>query len=220
MLVLNRRPGESIVIEPDLRVTVLSVANHKVWIGFDAAGSGHGVNLCASPATSSDARLELAPVRAVEFVGDGVRVSVGEGDHPSVRACSTLAVQRALGQRVEVGDALWVAVGAMSKGNATLRFGGDAVGDELGITLIRPAGSYVRVGVEAPGRRVYRQELWEVVQRGSGTRPAASPAPQEPPRPRHTSHTPDEVHAGAAAVGLLTAPPPPGAAAAWTGPPG
>jgi len=36
MLVLNRKPGESIKIGDEVRVTVLSVSGKQVRIGFDA----------------------------------------------------------------------------------------------------------------------------------------------------------------------------------------
>lgn len=169
MLVLNRRPGESIIIEPDLRVTVLSVTDRRVWIGMRSASAFPELRVSATAISPNEARLEIVPMSSVVFDGDRVRITTGaEGDAANA-ARAGLAVDRKPGERVEVGDELWVAVASVSKGNPSITFGGSAIGDEFSITLIRPAGSYVRLGVDAPNRRVYREELWDVVQASGGT---------------------------------------------------
>ncbi|MGH8989696.1 MAG: carbon storage regulator [Acidimicrobiales bacterium] len=189
MLVLNRRPGESIVIEPDLRVTVLSVTDRRVWIGMCASGSLRDLRVSATVVSPSEARLEIVPMSSVQFHGDRVRITAPAGEDPASAARAGLAIDRHPGERVEIGDDLWVAITSISKGNPTLTFGGSAIGDELSVTLIRPAGSYVRIGVDAPNRRVYREELWDAVQASGDTR-GAPPAragflppdtPLEPP---------------------------------------
>ncbi len=170
MLVLNRRPGESIVIEPDLRVTVLSVTDRRVWIGLCVGGASRTLRVCATVVSADEARLEIVPMSGVQFVGDRVRITMATDDDPAGAARAGLAIDRRPGERIEVEDDVWVSVASVSKGNPTVTFGGSAIGDELGITLIRPAGSYVRLGVDAPNRRVYREELWEAVQASGGTR--------------------------------------------------
>ena len=170
MLVLNRRPGESIVIEPDLRVTVLSVTDRRVWIGLCVGGASRTLRVCATVVSADEARLEIVPMSGVQFVGDRVRITMATDGDPAGAARAGLAIDRRPGERIEVEDDVWVSVASVSKGNPTVTFGGSAIGDELGITLIRPAGSYVRLGVDAPNRRVYREELWEAVQASGGTR--------------------------------------------------
>ncbi len=44
-----------------------------------------------------------------------------------------------------------------------LVLGGPAIDTELKIAFIRPVGNSVRLGVDAPGRRIYRKELWEAL---------------------------------------------------------
>jgi sRNA-binding carbon storage regulator CsrA len=209
MLVLNRRPGESIVIEPDLRVTVLSVTDRRVWIGLRADGASRTLRVSATVVSSSEARLEIVPMSAVRFAGDRVRVTMATEQDAAVAARAGLAIDRHPGERVEVGDDVWVALASISKGNPTITFGGSAIGDELSITLIRPAGSYVRLGVDAPHRRVYREELWDAVQASgatgdaAGVLPAAAPGSAGPaglepplPEPEVAAAVPADLAAG------------------------
>jgi sRNA-binding carbon storage regulator CsrA len=209
MLVLNRRPGESIVIEPDLRVTVLSVTDRRVWIGMCADGADGDLRVSATVVSPNAARLEIVPMSSVQFVDDRVCLTMAGEEEPASGARAGLAVDRLPGERVEIGDDLWVAVASISKGNPTITFGGNAIGDEFSITLIRPAGSYVRLGVDAPNRRVYREELWDAVQASGdvwqGGRlpgPAASGSPQaELAEPRELEPPPTELPLPEPAVG-------------------
>lgn len=164
MLVLNRRPGESIIIEPDLRVTVLSSTDRRVWIGLSAPGAFPELRVSAMVVSPERARLEIVPTSSIVFDGDRVRITTAAEGAAATTVRAGLAVDRKPGEWVEVGDDLRVAVASISKGNPTLEFGGEAIGDAFSVTLIRPAGSYVRLGVDAPDRRVYREELWNVVQ--------------------------------------------------------
>jgi sRNA-binding carbon storage regulator CsrA len=165
MLVLNRRPGESIVIEPDVTVTVLSIADRRVWLRLESPGLPP-VRISASALSPTEGRLEIGPLAAVAFDGGDVQVTTGGDDHPATTAQATVAVNRLVGEHVLVGSGLRVGLASLSKGNPCISFGGRSIGGEVRITLIRPAGSYVRLGVDAPDRRVYRSELWEVVQAG------------------------------------------------------
>lgn len=163
MLVLNRRPGESIVIEPDLRVTVLSVADRRVWIGVGAEGRIAPMRLSASVVGTADTRIEIGPLSSISFDDGAVRAEMATEGHPADRSHAGLAIDRKIGERIEVGTDLWIAPAAVSKGNPCITLGGPLIGEELSITVIRPAGSYVRLGVDAPTRKVYREELWEAV---------------------------------------------------------
>ncbi len=218
MLVLNRRPGESIVIEPDLRVTVLSVTDRRVWVGISSASAFRELRVSATVLSPSEARLEIVPMSSVVFDGEQVRISTGAEGDAAETLHAGLAVDRQPGQRVDVGDELWVAVSSISKGNPTITFGGGVIGEEFSITLIRPAGSYVRLGVDAPNRRVYREELWDAVQASGTSREdtqavlatTARPAPTEvalpdppqlelEPAPARSSLPGTPVHQGVAA---------------------
>lgn len=172
MLVLNRRAGESIVIEPDICVTVRSVTEQRVWIEI-ASSSMPAFGVSAWGLSESEARMEIRPVASVTFDAGAVRVSTAPPDHPASACRAGLTVTRPLGTRVHVGTDAWVSVTAMAMGNPCLHFGGPALGaGELGVTLIRPARSYVRLGVEAPGRRVFREELWSASQEARAAVPS------------------------------------------------
>ncbi len=196
MLVLNRRPGESIVIEPDLRVTVLSVTDRRVWVGFSAAGACGNLRVCATVLSPSEARLEIVPMSSVQFDGEHVRITTAGEQHAANASRAGLAIDRRPGERVEIGDHLWVAIGSISKGNPTITFGGSAIGDEFSITLIRPAGSYVRLGVDAPDRRVYREELWDAVQASGATRETGGATAPAATNPRGAAQAPGSAGLG------------------------
>ncbi len=167
MLVLNRRPGESIVIEPDLRVTVVSVAERRVWIELRSP-SLPSLRVSATVVSADEARLEIVPMAGVAFDGGRIRLKPATALDVASVVRAGLALDRKPGERVEVGDDLFVALESISKGNPAVAFGGAAIGEPFRITLIRPAGSYVRLGVDAPSRRVYREELWDVVRASGG----------------------------------------------------
>lgn len=178
MLVLNRRPGESIIIEPDIRATVLSVGDGRAWIGFHAPGILPDLRLTATVVSPEEARLEIGPLVSLEFGGDGVHMQSAPPSHPAAEMQAGISLCRGVGQRIDIDDGLWLEVGSLPKGNPSIAFGGLDVGEPFTIAIIRPAGSYVRIGVEAPGRRVYREELWETV-RESALDADAAPAEEQ-----------------------------------------
>jgi sRNA-binding carbon storage regulator CsrA len=161
MLVLNRRPGESIVIEHGIQLTVLSVTDRKVWLGLEAPGIDPAVRVSATAVSDEVARLEIGAPTAVSMEGEAIRVEVGGEGHPAIAAQATFSVNRTVGQSLAVGEDLRIGVGSVAKGNPCITLESPTIGSGLRITLIRPAGSYVRIGVEAPDRRVYRKELWD-----------------------------------------------------------
>lgn len=163
MLVLNRRPGETIIIEPDIRVTVLSIGDGRVWLGLHAPGTVPDLRLSATVMSPTEARLEIGPLLALEIDGAGVHMTSAPASHPAAAMQAGLSLTRREGERLEIDGGLWVLVGTLPKGNPSITFGGPSIGEELTIAVIRPAGNYVRIGVDAPNRRIYREELWETV---------------------------------------------------------
>lgn len=161
MLVLNRRPGESIVIEHGIHLTVLSVTDRKVWLFLEAPGVDPPVRVSATAVSDEEARLEIGAPAAIAVDGDQITVEVGGEGHPAMATQATFSLNRSVGQSVAVGDGLRLGIGSVAKGNPCITIEGPSIGSGLRITLIRPAGSYVRIGVEAPERRVYRKELWD-----------------------------------------------------------
>lgn len=184
MLVLNRRPGESIIIEPGVVITVLSVAERRVWVRVEAPGLAP-LSISAVVGAATQARLELGPLAGVAFDGGGIEVTVGGPAHPAAAAEATLALNCRPGEGVTVGGGARVGIASVAKGNPCVALSGPAIGGEIRVTFIRPAGNYVRLGVDAPERRVFRRELWDSVQAHDGAhRPVAtehSPAGAPPP---------------------------------------
>ncbi|MGH8980136.1 MAG: carbon storage regulator [Acidimicrobiales bacterium] len=163
MLVLNRRAGESIVIENGVQLSVLSVSDHKVWLCIEAPGVEPAVRVSATAVSETEARIEIGAPVAVEIDDQGARVEVASAGHPSIQAQATVGFNRRVGESVAVGDGLRVGLASLTKGNPSLMLEGPDMADGLTITLIRPVGRYVRIGVDAPQRRVYRKELWDDV---------------------------------------------------------
>lgn len=163
MLVLNRRPGESIVIEHGVQVSVLSVTDRKVWLSIEAPGVDPPVRVSATALSDTEARIEIGAPVSLSLEDGAVRVDVARPGHLAARAQATIGLNRRVGESVHVGDSLTVGLGSLAKGNPTLSIEGPSIADGLRITLIRPVGNYVRIGVEAPDRRVYRKELWDDV---------------------------------------------------------
>lgn len=161
MLVLNRRPGESIVIEHEILLTVVSLTDRKVWLRVEGPGIDPPVRVCATVVSRDQARLEIAGPTSVAFDGDGVKVEVGGDDHPSIARQAVLSLNRSVGESAAVGRGLVVGIGSVARGNPCITLDGPEIGSGLRVTPVRMTGSYVRVGVEAPERRVYRKELWD-----------------------------------------------------------
>lgn len=163
MLVLNRRAGESIVIEDGIQLSVLSVTDRKVWLCIEAPGVDPPVRVSASAVSETEARFEIGAPISVAIDDKEARVEVARGGHPSIQAQATIGFNRRVGESVVVGDGLRVGLASLTKGNPSLTLEGPDMADGLTITLIRPVGRYVRIGVDAPDRRVYRKELWDDV---------------------------------------------------------
>ncbi len=189
MLVLNRRPGESIVVEHGIRLTVLSVADHKVWLVLEAPGLRGPVHLSAAVLSEHEVRLEVGAPSAARIGDGGVCLELSPGTRGDRPAEATLSLLRQVGTSVAVvedvdaagapagvppagevatgdgaaaGERLRITVASVAKGNPCLRLTGPSIGFPLDVTVLRAVGSYVRVGIDAPAeRRVYRKELWD-----------------------------------------------------------
>lgn len=163
MLVLNRRAGESIVVEDGILLGVTRIESKKVWLSVEAPGARHPVHLSASSISPSEARVEIAAPRRARVDGDGVHVELADPGDPLLRSRATLSANRTLEERIFVDDDLVVGIGPMPKGGPCLTLGGALIGQAFAVTVIRHVGSYARIGLDAPGRRVYRRELWDEV---------------------------------------------------------
>ena len=163
MLVLNRRAGEWILVEEGIRLGVLAVGERKAWLAIGVPGVEHPVRVALSALSAGTARLEIGAPISARFDGEDICVEVAGPGHAAVRTQATVAFDRKVAEHVRVGEVLRLGVGPMPKGSPCLTVEGPHIGTGLAITVIRRVGSYVRLGLEAPGRRVYRQELWEEV---------------------------------------------------------
>lgn len=163
MLVLNRRPGESVLIEDDLVVTVLSARESTVWLRVLSPKITLPFLLGVSAISPTETRLEIGAPISATFDEHGARVEVGGPDHPSVAAKTTLSLVLRPGHRLNVAALLEVGVAPSERGHPCIVLGGPAIGPEVRVACIRPVRSCVRLGIDAPGRRVYRMELWEAL---------------------------------------------------------
>ncbi len=160
MLVLNRRPGGSIIIDPDIKLTVLSVVDHQVRIGLRSARVDPMLCVRAAVVAPTTVRVELGPMAAVSVEGDTVQVTLPERDRRVLRPDAVLAIDRQSGERIEIGGELWVSPSVTSDGFPCLTYGGRVIGERFSITAIRPQGGGVRLGIDAPARKVVREEIW------------------------------------------------------------
>ncbi len=161
MLVLNRRPGESILVEGGLVLSVLRVANQVVWLKIAGETIAPPVLLGVTAVSHEELRLEIgAPLRA--WVDeDGVRVEVASGGHLSVVKHATLSFLCRPGHVARVGEGLELWVEPTERGHPALTLAGPAVGAQVRLAMIRLTKACARIGVDAPGLRVHRKELWE-----------------------------------------------------------
>jgi sRNA-binding carbon storage regulator CsrA len=163
VLVLNRRSGESIVIEGDVHLDVVAIMGRNAWLSIVAPGLDTPVHFCATTAGDDVVRIEIARPVSFAFDLDGPHVEVAEAGQPADVMNSVVGLDLRVGEFVAVGDGLRLGAGSTTKGNATVVLCGPRIGAAFRVTLIRLMGSHVRLGIDAPDRRVFRKELWEGV---------------------------------------------------------
>lgn len=163
VLVLNRRPGESILVEDDIDISVLRGGNESMWLRIASPKIAPSVLLGATAVSTSELRLEIGAPRKAWIDEEGVHVEVAEGAHPAVAGHATISFFCRPGQIAKVGAGLELGVGPTERGHTCLTLDGPAIGVQIRLALIRLSKSCVRLGVDAPGRRVYRKELWEAL---------------------------------------------------------
>ena len=163
MLVLNRRPGESIYVEGDIDISVLRATHQSVWLRIAGERIAPSVLLGATVLSPEELRLEVGAPRRAWVDDQGVRVEVAGHGHLSVVTHATFSFLCRPGQAATVGEDLQLGVGPTEHGHPCLLLGGEAVGAPLRLALIRLANSCVRLGIDAPGLRVHRKELWEAL---------------------------------------------------------
>jgi sRNA-binding carbon storage regulator CsrA len=163
VLVLNRRRGESIYVEEDIDICVLRSTHQAVWLRIAGERIAPPLLLGATALSSEEVRLEIgAPLRA-HVDGHEVRIEVASPGQLSVAAHATLSFHCRPGHVAKVGGDLEVGVGPTEHGHPSLTLGGRVIGTHLRLALIRLSTSCVRLGIDAPGRRVYRKELWDAL---------------------------------------------------------
>jgi sRNA-binding carbon storage regulator CsrA len=163
VLVLNRRPGESIYVEGGIDIAVLRSTHQAVWLRIAGETISPAVLLGATALSAEELCLEVgAPLRA--WVDDHeVRVEVASRGQLSVERHATFSFYCRPGQVAKVGEGLELGVAPTERGHPCVTLGGKAIGVQLRLALIRLARSCVRLGIDAPGLRVYRRELWEAL---------------------------------------------------------
>lgn len=163
MLVLNRHFGESIIIEGGVTITVLSAENRTVWLRV--AGEKLSPSLLVGACCTSSVSMRLSIGAPLSMVIDepGVRVQLAGQDHPSRRSQAVVSFYRTSGEEVLLSNGAVLRVKGTEHEHPNLVLSGDPLGGEISLAFIRPVGSWIRLGVDAPQRRVYRKELWEEI---------------------------------------------------------
>jgi len=163
VLVLNRRPGESILVEEGIDICVLQAGTDSLFLRIAAPRVDPSVVLGATAVSTRELRLQIGAPSKAWIDEDGVHVEVAGGGHPATAGHATLSFSCRSGLVARVGEGLELGVGPTERGHPCLTLDGPAVGVQVRLALIRLSKSCVRLGVDAPGRRVYRKELWDAV---------------------------------------------------------
>lgn len=161
MLVLNRHFGESIIIEGGISVTVLSAKDRTVWLKVEGDVLYPPLFLGALGTSPTSMRLSIGSPLSMLVAEAGIRVALASGDHPSRPSQTLVSFECRTGDEVFVDNGIVLGVKATEHEHPNLILSGESLGEAVALAFIKPFGNWVRLGVDAPGRRVYRKELWE-----------------------------------------------------------
>lgn len=156
MLVLRRRPGESIVFDGGMRICVAGLEGQRAWLEIAAPGLDVPVTVAVLEGDSDHARIGVRSPRAVAHDGESgdVHVEIAPPDD------TTLLVRRSVGERLVVGD-LELAVAASGSERAELRINCTALSGPVVLSAFPASGGEVKLGIDAPREvRVLREEVW------------------------------------------------------------
>jgi sRNA-binding carbon storage regulator CsrA len=154
MLVLRRRPCESIVFDGGLRIKVNALQDQRAWLAISAPELRTEIVLATIATTPDHACIAVRGPSAIAREADGaLALDVQDDD-------LVLLVNRALGEAISF-PGLRVSVAAIETDRAVLALELAAVSGRLTISAFPATGGEVKIGIEAPREvRVFREEVW------------------------------------------------------------
>lgn len=157
MLVLRRRANEVIVFDGGLSLTVLEIASHRAWLGFEAPSLGGVVALASLEVDADGALVAVRSPTSVEYE-DGV-TTIGLAESNLARAAH-LALRLGVGDEL-VFKGMRVVLAGVEHERATLTIEVEGMAGPIAVSVHAITGAEVRLGIDAPDDvRVYRKELW------------------------------------------------------------
>lgn len=167
MLVLRRRPTESILFDGGLKMTLAALQEHRAWLGFAAPCLAEPVTLAALQVAPGGACIGIRGPRTVGSDGAALEVRTGGAE------AAVLLVNRQIGERL-VFEGMTVTLQAVEADRAVLRLSLEVVPGPVDVSIFAVTGAEAKIGIEAPREvRVFREEVWqelEAANTGAGAR--------------------------------------------------
>lgn len=165
MLVLRRRPLESILFDGGLKITLVGVVDQHAWLSLSAPCLSAEVVLSPVQSTAGSVCLALRGPRAISEENDGLHLELGGSPN------TVLLVNRAIGEVLHTSG-LALCLKAVETGRAVLKVELACITGEIGVSIFSVTGSEAKIGIEAPREvRVLRDEVWrelEAANAGAG----------------------------------------------------
>lgn len=167
MLVLRRRPTESILFDGGLKMTLAALQEHRAWLSFAAPCLPQAVTLAALQVGAHAACLGIRGPRTVGDEAPVLEVDTGGGDG------IVLLVNRGVGEKVAF-PGMTVTVQGVEAERAVLRLALEVLPGPVDVSIFSVTGAEAKIGIEAPREvRVFREEVWqelEAANTGAGAR--------------------------------------------------
>jgi carbon storage regulator len=155
MLVLRRRPSESILFDGGLKMTLAALHEHRAWLSFAAPCLTEPVTLAAVRVGPTGACLGVRGPRSLGEEGPTLEVRTGGP------ASAVLLVNRAVGEQLGF-QGMTVTLKAVEAERAVLRLGLEVVPGAVDVSIFSVTGAEAKIGIEAPREvRVFREEVWQ-----------------------------------------------------------
>ena len=165
MLVLRRRPLESILFDGGLKLTLAGVVDQRAWLSLSAPCLSAEVVLSPLQTTAGSVCLALRGPRALSEDERGLHLELG-GSPDAV-----VLINRSIGQCVHTSG-LALSLKAVEAGRAVLKLELACIAGEIGVSIFSVSGAEAKIGIEAPREvRVLRDEVWrelEAANAGAG----------------------------------------------------
>jgi carbon storage regulator len=155
MLVLRRRPSESILFDGGLKMTLVGLQEHRAWLGFVAPCLPEPLTIAALSVEEGTACLGIRAPRLVGQAGSCLEVRTGGSDE------TVLLVKRAVGEQLGFAG-MTLTLQAIEQERAVLRLELEVLPGPVDVSIFSVTGAEAKIGIEAPREvRVFREEVWQ-----------------------------------------------------------